>query len=321
MTLATRTILILLLTLMLPLVEPALAQEVTPAGETSGDVQPPATSVADAAPETETTTAEGETQPDDAIEAGEGTELAPHELRDQFTTLLSGYKRNLATVLFLEPSLLNNESFLVDYPLLSSFLDAHPEIRQDPGFYLGQYAWRTQQRNPGDDIIEGLAIFATFSLIAVALAWIIRTIIEQKRWNRLARSQSDVHNKILDRFGSADELLQYVKSDAGSKFLEAAPIPVRTERAPQNAPLSRVMWSIQIGVIVIAAGLGMMLVSIPLEGDGAQALFSLGAIGFCIGGGFIASALVSIYFSKRLGLWDGDNSPTPSSLTDSGHVR
>ena len=44
----------------------------------------------------------------------------------------------------------------------------------------------------------------------VALAWLIRTLIEQRRWKQLSRTQSDVHNKILDRFNTTEQLLEYI---------------------------------------------------------------------------------------------------------------
>jgi hypothetical protein len=153
------------------------------------------------------------------------------------------------------------------------------------------------------EVLEGLTNFAVFSLIAFALSWLVRTIIEQKRWSRLSRTQSEVHNKILDRFSTSGELLDYIRTPAGTKFLESAPIPLHTESAPQNAPLSRVLWSVQIGVVVAAASLGMILVSGRLEKESAQELFALGMIGASIGVGFIASALVSVFLSRRLGLW------------------
>ena len=126
------------------------------------------------------------------------------------------------------------------------------------------------------------------------------------RWRQLSRTQSEVHNKILDRFGTSSELLEYVRSPAGTKFLESAPIPVRAEEQPRpSAPQSRVMLSIQVGVVVTAAAVGMLLVSLRLD-EGADGLFALGAIGFCLGAGFIASALISLFLSRRLGDFEND---------------
>ncbi|HEX6161311.1 MAG TPA: hypothetical protein VF111_14145, partial [Thermoanaerobaculia bacterium] len=153
----------------------------------------------------------------------------------------------------------------------------------------------------------------TMSVIGLALAWVVRTTIEQKRWNRLSRTQNEVHNKILDRFGSSSELLEYIKTPAGTKFLESAPIPLHTtaSRSP-NLPQARVLWSVQLGVIVAMAALGMMLVSGTMEKDDAQALFAMGVISLSIGLGFIGSAAVSLFLSRKLGLWQQPQAPENS---------
>jgi hypothetical protein len=130
------------------------------------------------------------------------------------------------------------------------------------------------------------------------VTWLVRTAIEQRRWSRLSRTQAEVHNKILDRFGSTEELLTYIKTPAGSKFLESAPIPLHVE---PRAPMPRVLWSIQIGLIAAAAGLGMLLVSGRFDHDTARGFFAMGTIAACIGGGFILSAIVSMALSRRLG--------------------
>jgi hypothetical protein len=73
----------------------------------------------------------------------------------------------------------------------------------------------------------------------------------------------------------------------------------------------RAMWSVQVGVVVAAAALGMLLVSFRFDAETGEGLFAMGAIGLCLGAGFVASALVSAYLSRRLGLWRPDAGPTP----------
>jgi hypothetical protein len=229
------------------------------------------------------------------------TSMNSEELRGQFTTLLSRSPSELATILLLDPTLLSDAAFLARYPHLAKFVAEHPEVRHNPRYYLGDF------RLPGErgngvlaDFLQGLIIFATFLLIAFAFAWLVRTLIEQKRWSRLADTQSEVHKKIMDRFGTSAELMEYIGTPAGSKFLQSAPIPLHADSAPQNAPLARVLWSIQIGVIVAAAAIGMLIVSGRYADETGQTLFALGVIALCIGGGFIVSAALSMFLSRRL---------------------
>lgn len=306
MTLTTRTALALALSLMLSLAGRALAQETVPTSTSDAAVE---SSEITATAGEDSETAATETAPEDITTVEETAERDPYAIRTALNQLLREHHRDLTHVLVIDPDLLANASYMAEYPALARFIAENPEVAENPRFYMAEWGDPRRGGDAFDDLIEGIAIFATFGLIALALAWIIRTILEQKRWNRLSRTQTEVHNKILDRFGSSEELIEYMKSPAGSKFLEAAPIPVRTASTSVTAPMSRLMLSIQIGVVVVATGLGMMLIAIPLEGDSAVSMFSLGAIGFCVGAGFIASAAVSLTMSRRLGIWQ-DTSAT-----------
>lgn len=244
-----------------------------------------------------------------------------HETRNQFSQLLRQSPSELSTILVLDPTLLSNEAFLVGYPELARFVTRNPEVRRNPRFYLADFRAEHQGRTPVEEIVEVLSVMGVMAVVAFTFAWLLRTIIEQKRWSRLARTQSEVHNKILDRFGSSEELMTYIKSPAGTKFLESAPIPVRSEQPGQNAPLTRIMWSVQIGVIILAGGIGMLLVSLRFEKDTAEGLFAIGAIAASVGAGFIASAFTSIILSRRLGLWRSPGSLPAESLDEPGGMR
>ena len=294
----------LTLMMMLAVTAPVPAQESTPATTTA------------------TTTAA------DPAEAAPGAEAAPAEtpadrerIYTGFRSILGRHPSDVGTVLALEPSLLSNAEFLQQYPDLQAYVARNPQIVRNPHYYLRGYGVsRPVERDGLEDVIEMLSIFFVISLIALALAWFIRTIIEQRRWNRLSRQQSEVHNKILDRFGSTEELLAYIRTPAGTKFLESAPIPVHTERTAPNAPSSRLMWSIQIGVVLAIAGLGMLLVSLRFDGGSAHGFFAMGVIAFCVGAGFVASALVSVLMSRRLGLFENTQAHEKPA-NDAGMMR
>lgn len=225
------------------------------------------------------------------------------QVRDELREVLRDYPPQLATILVLDQSLLADEAFLAHYPRLAQFVNEHPEVRHQTSFYLQGYELPGGNHPPpADEILGPLFALVGVLFVVFAAAWVIRTFVEQKRWSRLARTQSEVHNKILDRFGTTPELLEYMKTPAGAKFLESAPIPLHTESAPSNAPLSRVMWSIQAGVIVVAASVGMLYVSGRFAKSGGDGLFAIGAITLCVGLGFIVSALISLFLSRRLAM-------------------
>jgi hypothetical protein len=248
----------------------------------------------------------------------------PDEVRQAFSTMLHRQPWELASILALDPTLLSNSAFLADYPELARFVAEHPEVRRNPRFYLYEFPAPGDRDGVLDGILEPLLVFSGFGLAAFAFTWLIRTVIEQRRWNWLSRTQRDFHGKIFDRFGSSAELLEYMRTPAGARFLEAAPIPLQVDGAKPNPPLSRVLWSIQVGVVVAAAALGLLIVSARFEGEAGEEVFAMGVIAFMIGVGFVASAAVSIFLSRRFGLWQLPSSPESAAadrFDDPGLVR
>lgn len=251
------------------------------------------------APATTSTTAVATTTAPPAATFTDSTQI-----RDDLSSVIRKYPTELSKILAIDPSLLSNDAFLAAYPGLAEFVAAHPEVRQHPSFYLSQFEFAPRrQQTMLDQILEMLGVGFIFVLVVFSFGWLVRAIVDQRRWSRLAKTQNEVHNKILDRFGTSTELLEYMKTPAGSKFLESAPIPLHSEAPAPNAPLARVLWSVQIGVVVAAAAVGMLIVSGRFEKETAEGFFTLGMIGLSIGLGFIASAVVSLFVSRRLGLW------------------
>lgn len=292
MTLIARTIFILMLVL-------------GPAGQLVAQ-NAPATKPADpevSASPAETPTSEAET----TMEAESLSTDRHYRIREQFTRLLQRHPDELWMLLKLDPALLTNDAFMSGYPEVQEFLVQHPEVLKNPRFYLSQFASPAQYRNSLDGVLELLGVLGGISLSVIALAWLIRTLIEQNRWKQLSRTQSEVHNKILDRFNTSEQLLEYIHTPAGGKFLESAPIPLHVERQAGGRTSSlatRIVWSVQIGVVTAIVGIGMLVLSAAFEKDSSQGLFALGAIALCLGIGSIVSAFVSLSLSRRLGLWE-----------------
>lgn len=237
--------------------------------------------------------------------------------RAQFSSVLDRYPPALKSVLALDPALLNNQSYLSAYPALGAFLNSHPEIARNPSFYLGDAANRRfnapERESPyvemWRNVFQGLTMLLVFGTIVGLIAWLIRTIMDYRRWQRLAKVQAEVHTKILDRFTAHDELLAYIQSHAGRRFLESSPIMLDEGPRSVAAPLGRILWSVQFGLILTAGGIGLLLVSGILPDEGSQPLRVLSGMAIAIGIGFVLSAGVSYILSRRLGLIDPASRP------------
>jgi hypothetical protein len=151
-------------------------------------------------------------------------------------------------------------------------------------------------------VFEGVGIFAGFGMGIGLLAWLIRTLIDYRRWHRLSKVQTDFHTKLLDRFTAHEDLLAYVQSPAGAKFLQSSPITLDAGPRSMGAPLGRILWSAQAGLVMTAVGIGLQVASWQLADDASQPLHVLGILGIALGVGFAVSALMSFVISQRLGL-------------------
>jgi hypothetical protein len=139
--------------------------------------------------------------------------------------------------------------------------------------------------------------------IAIALFTVIRYVVEYRRWAKISKVNAEVHNKILDRFGSNEELLAYIDSPAGRRFLEATPIAATAAPAKNvGAPFGRILLSVQVGVILLALGLGFLVISRGAIEEVRPILTSLAVLGFALGVGSIGSGAASYVISRRLGL-------------------
>jgi hypothetical protein len=150
--------------------------------------------------------------------------------------------------------------------------------------------------------MDGLAVFLGFGMAISLIVWLIRTIIDYRRWNRLAKVQTDAHTRILDRFTANEELLAYIQSPAGAKFLQSSPITLDPAPRSIGAPLGRILLSMQAGLVLAAGGFGLQSASAHVSTDASQPLAVLGTLGIALGIGFVISAIASYVISWRLGL-------------------
>jgi hypothetical protein len=264
-------------------------------------------------PETATTTAATTTAATTTVTV---TDTDSRDTREQFKALLQRNPPELGMILKLDPSLFNNKEYIATYPALAAFIAQHPEVAHNPDFYLSS-VWLPNERQPStpahrmwQETMEGLFILAIFSLITFVATWLIRTMVEQRRWSRLSRVQTDVHSKLLERFSSSEDLLKYIETPSGRRFLESAPIPVESGPRQVNAPIGRILFSIQTGVVVAAAGIGLMSISGGVDKDAAQPLYAIGVVALSVGIGFVASAVVSFILSRRLKLFEVPETPS-----------
>lgn len=233
------------------------------------------------------------------------------DVRGAFRDLLQDYPPALGQVLKLDPTLMTNEGYLKPYPALATFLSQHPDVARYPSFYLNfvsmpsstpREADRYTGVRIGQDMFMGLLVFGGFVVAALTIAGLVRGFITHRRWLRATKLQSEMQGKLLERLTSNEQLLEYVQSPTGQQML-AGTVPLPELPAPAiAAPVTRILWSVQAGLVLAAAGIAMLIVRHYLSVEAGEMLLFFGALGVALGIGFVLAAVSSYVISARLGL-------------------
>jgi hypothetical protein len=245
------------------------------------------------------------------------------ETRDRLNEIFNQYPPSVREVLRIDPTLMYRPDYIANYPMLAAFLEQHPQIAHNPSFFVGERRFDEQSDNPRMEmaralrnIVEVAGVALIIIVITTGIVFLVKTVVEHRRWQRALKAQNELNTKLIDRFASSEDLLAYIQSPQGKALTEG---PIMPQAAPRTmgAPLSRIFWSLQSGIVLGALGGGLMFVSSTGEPEVATFLHGVGVVVLMIGIGFTVSAVVSFFLSQRLGLvqalpgrYSGD-APTP----------
>jgi hypothetical protein len=128
---------------------------------------------------------------------------------------------------------------------------------------------------------------------------------------RIARMQTEMQTKIIERFGSAPEFVGFLQSDNGRQFMQGM------GALPKVGARNSILTSVRRAVVVSFLGIGFLVICIsPHYGNGG--FFISGCILLGLGLGYGISAFVSVKLSRAWGLMPpagSDGSVTEDALT------
>jgi heme/copper-type cytochrome/quinol oxidase subunit 3 len=266
--------------------------------------------------------AQGQTPSRPASSPGSPQVVAPVEERDARETrqrlheIFNQYPPSVGQVLRLDPSLLTKSEYMASYPTLAAFIAQHPEVAHNPGFFIGELRFDGSETPRGQALrvvenIFGNALFLIGVMSFFALvAWIARAVIEYRTWMRASKTQAETHAKLVDRLTSNEDLLAYLQSPVGQRATMSAARPVmEIAMRSVGAPVNRILWSVQVGVVLAAGGIGLWFAKGAVIEEAAQSLHVVAVLAVALGVGFVVSALVAYALSRQLGLLE----PEPRS--------
>lgn len=223
-----------------------------------------------------------------------------------------------AAIFAHDPTLLSDPQYVArNNPQLATFLQSHPEVARNPEFYLfanvppgrGSQAIRLEgevwpELGAGRDwrgevFANDVVPFMVFVLVLLALLWLVRTLLEHRRWNRTFHVQAEIYGKLLEKFANNEELMAYMQSEAGKRFLASATLPQVPEGRGTNA-IARVLTPLQIGAVMTLAGCGFLYLQHDV--GGSIPLLGLGTLAVALGLGFMISAGLAWVLARRIGI-------------------
>jgi len=203
------------------------------------------------------------------------------------------------------PDVMSDAGYLHDRPALQAFLDNHPQVKADPRAFISPRERRQTRPIPRsglDELLGDLAPVLGVAAFFLAVLWVVRALLENRRWNRSFKMHEELHSKLIEKFASGQDFNAYLQSEGGRRLLEWTPPVLDTTSRGLPNPVGRILWSVQAGLLLFLMGLGLLLIRGHMSADDASALLVFGTLGVTLGSGFVLSALVSYGLSRRLGL-------------------
>lgn len=151
--------------------------------------------------------------------------------------------------------------------------------------------------NNAERFLAPMIVFSAISL----LAWIVFSTI---RRYQIAKFQTSVQMKLLEKIDSSQALLAYVETEGGRRFLETLTV----EQLEPTTPYRRILTGVQIGITLSALGAGFLVVhSMVLRDNPDYTVF--GILALALGVGSVVSAAACYVLSRSFGLLQhGSNS-------------
>ena len=148
------------------------------------------------------------------------------------------------------------------------------------------------------EIIPITAILSSFSA-AVLIVYFVSSARQRR-----AELQAQVQSKLIDRFGSTPEMIEFLKSDEGRQFVTGM------QSAPALLTRERILSGITRAIVLTALGVAFLMLTFMVDDDFAVPA----AIVFSIGIGYLAATIVSYKLAGRFHLNETSQTGDRSAL-------
>jgi hypothetical protein len=111
---------------------------------------------------------------------------------------------------------------------------------------------------------ERFAIMTVLVSLIVGVVTILKAGLEHFKRSKTEKLQFDLYNKVLDKFGSHQEVMAWLQSEGSHGILKAI-------EAPRPMAYNRILNAVQGGMLAVILGAGFMAVSTQMPTPDYQA--------------------------------------------------
>jgi hypothetical protein len=140
----------------------------------------------------------------------------------------------------------------------------------------------------------GTVLIALFTAVTI----ILRSAAETLRRNRSEKLRAEIYSKMIDKFGTSQDMVTYLESGAGQDFLKSAPVE-------KPYAYTRILNSLQGGSVLTVLGSAILLVRNGVDRDANEPLLVIGSLILALGIGLLISSGIAYFLSRSWGLING----------------
>lgn len=154
-------------------------------------------------------------------------------------------------------------------------------------------------------IVCSLGFFAMVVIIVITAA---------RSKQRQAQYQAEVQTKLIDRFNTAPELIEFLRSPSGKEFMGSV------EAMPRTLASDRVLTGLRKAVTLTVLGVAFLFLCF-FEDYRNEGFMIAGSILTALGVGYFVSTYLSLKLSKSWGLIGNASAQEPSRGFESNNVQ
>jgi len=145
-----------------------------------------------------------------------------------------------------------------------------------------------------DERITVTLIFMALFALAAWFFW-----LDAKRRQALVQARSDLQNRLLEKFASPQDVAQFLQTEGGNRFLQGLTTDAR--HAGRG-----ILRATQVGVVITVFGLAVVSLGVayPPQNRSANPGVIIGSLILALGVGFLISAGLSYFLSKKWGMME-----------------